>query len=116
MKDIQRTINLIAGAIHRIDSTALVTSGANSFQTLTDFTPLAKASAIKDINSMTSAQKSELTNQFNSSHRTTFTTNGYISYLNKLASTPSYNYYRDNCLIASGGDSDGTLNYYNVHF
>ncbi len=116
MKDIQRTINLIAGAIHRIDSTALVTSGANSFQTLTDFTPLAKASAIEYINSMTSAQKSELTNQFNSSHRTTFTTNGYISYLNKLASTPNYNYYRDDRLIASGGDSDGTLNYYNVHF
>ena len=116
MADIQRTINLIAGAIHRTDPSAKVTSGANSIQTLSDVSPLAKSSVIENLNSMTSAQKDELTNQFNSSHRTTFTTNGFVSYLIKLAATPNYNYYRDDRLIASGHDSDGTLDYYNVHF
>jgi hypothetical protein len=33
-----------------------------------------------------------------------------------LAGVPNYNYYRDDRLIAAGGDPAGTLDYYNVHF
>lgn len=116
MADIQRTINLIAGAIHTADPNALVTSGANSINTLTDVTPLAKVSANGYYASLSSAKKDEITNQFNLSHRTTFTTRDYISYLEKLTSAPNYNYYRDDRLIKLGGDSAGTLDYYNVHF
>ncbi|MBN2010811.1 T9SS type A sorting domain-containing protein [candidate division KSB1 bacterium] len=67
MQDIQRFINLCAGAIHRTDSTALVSSGC--------WSPV----AITDIENHT-------------------------------------NYYRDDRLIAAGGDSSGTLDFYMVHY
>ncbi len=116
MADIQRTVNLIAGAIHRIDPGALVTSGANSIQTLSDVNVISKAAARQNINSLTSFQKDSLTEIFNSIHRTNFTTGQYINYLLKISAIPNQNYYRDDRLIAAGGDSLGILDYYNVHF
>lgn len=67
MSDIQRFINLCAGAIHRTDPKVLVTNGSWSF----------KASADVDGNK---------------------------------------NYYTDARLIEAGGDKDGTLDFYTVHY
>lgn len=67
MVSIQQFINLTAGAIHRTVPEALVSSGAGSFETLTDI-----------------------------EGRT--------------------NYYRDDRLIAAGGDALGTLDFYQVHY
>ena len=64
--DIQRVINLIAGAIHRTDPGALVTSGANSIQTFSDVHVISKAQAEEKISSLTTAQKDSLTKIFNS--------------------------------------------------
>ncbi len=116
MADIERVINLIAGAIHRADPEALVTSGANSIQSLTDVQVMSKISAAESINSLSEEQKESLTKMFNATHRTDFTVSGYISYLIKIAALPNENYYRDDRLIAAGGDTAGTLDYYNVHF
>eukprot|EP01125_Pyxidicula_operculata_P007570 TRINITY_DN256_c0_g1_i1.p1 TRINITY_DN256_c0_g1~~TRINITY_DN256_c0_g1_i1.p1 ORF type:complete len:372 (+),score=73.96 TRINITY_DN256_c0_g1_i1:18-1133(+) len=66
MKDIQRFINLQAGAIHRADPKSLVTVGSWSEHASTD--------------------------QF-----------GYR------------NYYKDECLLLSGGDVNGTLDFYQIH-
>ncbi len=71
MKDIQRVVNLIAGAIHRADPVAQVTNGAWCFRAQTDLT---------------------------------------------FDGVPNLNYYRDDRLIAAGGDADGTLDFYNVHY
>ncbi len=116
MTDIQRVVNLIAGAIHRNDPGALVTSGANTIQSLTDVNVVSKISAQGNINSLSSVQKDSLTQMFNTVHRTNFTTGQYINYLLKIAALPNQNYYRDDRLIAAGGDTLGTLDYYNVHF
>ena len=67
MKYIQQFVNLLAGAIHRTDPDAQVTSGSWNMQALTD------------VDGMT-------------------------------------NYYRDDRLIAAGGDPDGTLDFYQVHY
>ncbi len=73
MADIQRFVNMVAGAIHRTDPGAKVTNGTWSLKAQTDVTLPG-------------------------------------------ASSPNKNYYRDDRLIAAGGDSKGTLDYYTVHY
>ncbi|MGE5449066.1 MAG: hypothetical protein ACM3PR_11925 [Bacteroidales bacterium] len=68
MSDIQRFINLCAGAIHRIDPSVQVTNGSWSFLASTD-----------------------------------------VGEKNK-------NYYTDARLIEAGGDKDGVLDFYTVHY
>jgi len=117
INSIQRFINLVAGAIHRTDPNAIVTNGSGSLRFSTDVAaPLSKASVLNEINSMSVSKKQQITAEFNNSHRTSFTTDEYISYIVKLAATPNYNYYRDDRLIAAGGDTMGTLDFYNTHF
>lgn len=118
MADIQRCINLMAGAIHRTDTSALVTSGAVTFQTLTDVNPVAAArlSRLKAVESMSPAQVDNITAAFNAQHRTNFTPAGYLSYLKKIGATGNMNFYTNARLIAAGGDTSGTLNFYCVHY
>ncbi|MFC2137694.1 discoidin domain-containing protein [Bacteroidota bacterium] len=68
---IQRFINLTAGAIHRTDPNALVSSGCWGFRALTDV---------------------------------------------QTTSTANKNLYRDDRLIAAGGDSLGVLDFYMIHY
>ncbi len=67
MRYIQQAVNLMAGAIHRADPTALVTNGSWSFRAQTDV-------------------------------------GGFT------------NYYTDARLIEAGGDPEGTLDFYSVHY
>jgi hypothetical protein len=115
---IQACVNLMAGAIHRTDPSALVTSGAVTFQTLTDVNVAAKirASELETLNSMPQVQIDEITDEFNARHRTNFTATQLLHYLNKIAAVPNSNYYRDDRLIAAGGDNRGTLDFYCVHY
>ena len=73
MADIQRFVNMVAGAIHRTDPAAKVTNGTWCLRAQTDVT---------------------------------------------LSDSPhtNKNYYRDDRLIAAGGDPDGTLDFYTVHY
>lgn len=72
MHDIQRTVNLMAGAIHRTDRHAKVTNGSVSLIQNTD--------------------------------------------VNLASGDHNFNYYRDDRLIAAGGDPRGTLDFYTVHY
>jgi hypothetical protein len=116
--DIQRCINLMAGAIHGADSTAQVTSGAVTFQTLTDVQTIStnEISGPKVITAMSSSQQQKMVDGFNALHRTNLTLEQFLAYLDKIASMPNMNYYRDDRLKAAGGDSLGTLNFYCVHY
>ena len=73
MHDVQRFVNMVAGAIHRTDPHAKVTNGSWSLISQTDVN------------------------------------------LRKRG-TQNYNYYRDDRLIAAGGDPKGTLDFYTVHY
>lgn len=115
MSYIQRFINLCSGAIHRTDSTALVTSGAWSFISLTDIpTTLAKKGA--DISLFSSSEKEEIATQFRQLYRSSMPTDEIINYLGKLANVAAFNYYTDTRLISAGSDPDGTLDFYSVHY
>ncbi|MGE5805748.1 MAG: T9SS type A sorting domain-containing protein, partial [Ignavibacteria bacterium] len=116
MLAIQRFINLCAGAIHRTDTTASVTSGAWSFLALTNVIakPLTKTGA--ELSTISSAEKEEIATQFNQKYRGSITADEVILYLQKISGMASFNYYSDNGLITAGGDNDGTLDFYSVHY
>ncbi len=113
---IQQFTNLIAGAIHRADKNALVTIGPGSFQTLTDVNVVAKISAQQSISNLSAEQLQSIADRFNAAHRYPLTLQQMKNYLMKIAAIPDSNYYRDDRLIAAGGDSLGTLNFYCVHY
>ncbi|HTY12546.1 MAG TPA: T9SS type A sorting domain-containing protein [Bacteroidota bacterium] len=117
MSVIQRFINLCSGAIHRADSSALVTSGSWSFEALSDITP---AVALKKTGSAFSqlnvAEKESIARQFNRKYRASMTTDEVISYLDHLSTLTNKNYYSNSELIAAGADSAGILDFYSVHY
>ena len=116
VSSIQKFTNLIAGAIHRTDTSAQVTTGPSSFQTLTDVNPLSKMSESQSINSLTTIELQDITDDFNTSHRMNLTTQQMKDYLIKVAAIRDTNYYRDDRLIAAGGDTLGILDFYSVHY
>jgi hypothetical protein len=113
MSSIQRFINLCAGAIHRTDSSALVTSGCWSFQALTDV-QLLKPTKIYE--SFSAEEKEEVTSFINHKYRFNFSVDEVMNQLEKTSLLANFNYYRDDRLIATGGDLDGTLDFYSVHY
>jgi hypothetical protein len=113
MSDIQRFVNLCTGAIHRADTSALVTSGAWSFYALTDNT-LAKASA--QLSKLSNAEKLQIGTVLKQKYRSSLTPDEIMLHLEKIAAGPNQNYYRDDRLVAAGGDSDGTLDFFSVHY
>ncbi len=115
---VQRFTNLLAGAIHRADPSALVTTGPGSFNTLTDVNPVASAEKgqLETVSSLQHDQLKEITKSFNRAHRLDLTTEEMYDYLMRVAQIPDSNIYRDDRLIAAGGDSLGTLDFYSVHY
>ena len=114
MSVIQRFINLCTGAIHRVDSTAQVTSGCWSFQALTDVQIM--STGLQRLFKLSELEKQNITTVFNQLHNLSYSTDEYISYLAKVSTAANYNYYSDERLIAEGGDSLGTLNFYSAHY
>lgn len=114
MSDIQRFVNLCAGAIHRADPNAKVTSGVWSFAALTDVSGLSKVS--RSFSQLTGTEKQELATSFNNKYRSNLSADEVIKYLEKISSITNYNYYTDERLISEGGDEDGTLDFYSVHY
>jgi type II secretory pathway pseudopilin PulG len=117
MDTIQRFINLCAGAIHRADPGALVTSGSWSFEALSDITPaVALKKSSSSLSQLSLAEKESISQQFNRKYRASMTTDEVMSYLDHLATLANKNYYSNSQLIAAGGDTSGTLNFYSVHY
>ncbi|MFZ1083091.1 MAG: discoidin domain-containing protein [Candidatus Kryptoniota bacterium] len=118
MSDIQRCVNLMAGAIHRADPNASVTNGAWAFQSLSSVTPsiAERQSRLKTLETMTPDQLQAMTKQFNEIYRTNLTAQQVMEYIDRLAATANYDYYSNSGLIAAGGDSIGTLDFYCVHY
>lgn len=114
MASIQRFINLCAGAIHRRDPKALVTSGAWAFYAMTDVPAVAMAKEAPV--PMSAQEKRELEERFRRKYRMALPADEIIAHAARAASRPAYNYYRDDRLIAAGGDASGTLDFYSVHY
>ena len=112
---IQRVVNLCAGAIHRTDSTALVTNGTWKMLAMSDVQNLAKSSPESTLAGMSENEKKGLENFYHERYGVNMTA-GEIVYKNNNPEVANYNYYRDDRLIAAGGDPDGTLDFYTVHY
>jgi hypothetical protein len=114
MANIQTFTNLVAGAIHRTDSTARVTTGSWALTAETDVNGLAKESDLQTrLSSLSGAEKSRIEEEFYTRYQFRMTAEDLIT---KFAAGPNQNYYRDDRLIAAGGDAKGTLDFYTVHY
>jgi hypothetical protein len=114
MASIQTFVNLCAGAIHRTDPPAKVTTGAWALTAQTDVNGLAKTGDLESrLSSLSAAEKSRIEEEFVARYGFRMTAEDLIR---KFAAGPNYNYYRDDRLIQVGGDSLGTLNFYTDHY
>jgi hypothetical protein len=112
--DVQRFCNLTAGAIHRADPSIQVTNGTWGLQALTDVptTVLAKGDFLS---SLTDEQKQTIEGQFKAKYGRQLSAEQIIEEFYP-GDINNYNYYSDERLIAAGGDPDGTLDFYTVHY
>ncbi len=114
--DVERFVNLTAGAIHRTDSTAQVTNGTWGLIAQTDVNTPAKAlSKTAFINSLTGEQRIRIEKEYEAIHGAFLPAEDIITkYYSPLATNT--NFYRDDRLINAGGDPNGTLDFYTVHY
>lgn len=114
MVTIQRFVNRIAGAIHRIDPAAKVTTGAWSFIPLTDVQAVAKpADAPTLTRSLTREEQQNIQVRFAEHYGTVLPVDDILA---PFTCPQRMNYYRDDRLIAAGGDPLGILDFYSVHY
>jgi hypothetical protein len=112
--DVQRFVNLTAGAIHKTDPDAKVTNGTWNLSALTNVSVPAKMSPAAFLNSLTDEQKQRMVKEFETKFGLHLSAQEIIQ---KYANTEAnYNYYQDDRLIAAGGDPDGVLDFYTVHY
>ncbi|MGH7457276.1 MAG: hypothetical protein ACRENG_38355, partial [bacterium] len=116
MAYIQRFVNLCAGAIHRTDLEAQVTNGAWSFIALTDVPTLALAKSNQQLTQLSATEKARMERQFAAKYGAHLTAEEIIRHVQNTARAANFNFYRDDRLIAAGGDADGALDFYTVHY
>jgi hypothetical protein len=110
MSAIQRFINRTTGAIKRTDPDARVTNGSWSFRAMSDVTAASKAGADLSTEQLSSARH-HLSERYGHDFTADETETAVATML-----SGNQNYYRDDRLIAAGGDTDGTLDFYTVHY
>ncbi len=116
MSAIQRFVNLCAGAIHRTDPSAKVTNGTWHIVALTDITPSPLAKLSAEFANLTEAQKRDIEDRFYKKYHFYLSADEIINHYEKIMSIQNYNYYSDERLVAAGGDKDGILDFYTVHY
>ncbi len=114
MADFQRAINRMAGAIKRADPTAQVTNGAAGMSTTTDATASKRAAPRAD--ELSWPTRTRIREQLSAKYDHPFTQEAADAFYNRLTSSTNYNYYTDERLIDAGGDPDGTLDFYTMHY
>ncbi len=116
MFDIQRFINLCAGAIHRTDPTAQVTNGAWSFLALTDIGASSLGKVGAELALMSAAEKADMETRFAQKYRMQLSAEEIVRHFQRAAEQANFNYYTDGRLYDAGGDVDGYLDFYSVHY
>jgi hypothetical protein len=114
MNTIQRFVNRIAGAIHRTDPGARVTTGAWSLLSLTDALDVAKPpDPATLLQTLTREERIHIETRFAGRYGTMLPVEDILRQYDGLHRG---NYYLDDRLIAAGGDSLGVLDFYTVHY
>ena len=115
MAYIQRFVNRCAGAIHRTDPAAQVTNGCWSFLALTDVPTAALPKSGAKTSPWNETQKRGLERQFALKYGAHLAADEIFQHL-QHAESMGFNYYSDARLIGVGGDPQGTLDFYSVHY
>jgi len=115
MSDVQRFVNLTAGAIHRTDPDARVTNGTWSFIALSD-EPRPATTKAEEPEPLTEAELAEAQRVLSRKFRSEVSRTEAQQFIQQLRADTDRNYYSDARLIDAGGDPAGTLDYYNVHY
>lgn len=118
MSDIQRFVNRTAGAIHRTNSAELVTNGSWSLTVLTDASLPALTTKMSPEATLSSARVRAIQQGLSRHYRRSFTADEARQFYETLRTSAQRprNYYTDQRLIAAGGDEEGTLDFYQVHY
>lgn len=118
MAAIQRFINRTAGAIKRTDPAAQVTNGSWSFRASSDVTSGADLLvAGKGAAQLSRTELRSIRQSMRERWGHDFGDKGTRAVYDTLrAWGPNRNYYTDARLVAAGGDSLGTLDFYTVHY
>jgi hypothetical protein len=116
MFNIQRFINRCAAAIHRCDPDAQVTSGAWSLISLSDVNLAQNKTLSVNLNDFSSAEIEYLEKQFEQKYGNYFNFKQIIEHVQAVSTKGTGNYYADYQLIEAGGDVQGTLDFYSVHY
>jgi hypothetical protein len=114
MAAIQRFINLCSGAIHRIDSSAKVTNGAVTITSLTDISVTALSQSIDLSHQPGRTEKLRSAETLTGKYE--LSAEQIVDHFDEVANITNFNYYADGRLIAAGGDPDGILDFYCVHY
>ena len=113
MADIQRFINMTAGAIHRTDPDALVTNGSWAFIASSDANPAKTRLKADNLNA---DELNHIQQSLSEKYAHPFSIDETKQFYDALHSQANFNYYTDERLIEAGGDPDGTLDFYGVHY
>jgi hypothetical protein len=113
MNNIQIFVNQAAGIIHRADPSAKVTTATLSFGQLADVSSDNTPDAVQRVPAMTPEEKSLIETEFADRYGFSQPAERILA---STAAASGYNYYRNDRLIAAGGDADGTLDFYEVHY
>lgn len=117
---IRRVVNLVAGAIHRTDPKALVTNGCWSMTAQTDIGVIAAPSTaiIDKLTFSSSDSRKKLEQEFRAKYGEDVQAEDIVRQfgMRYSALAGNTNEYRDDRLIAAGGDVQGTLDFYTVHY
>ncbi len=114
MSAIQTFVNQVAGAIHRTDPGAKVTTGAWAFIALSDRSYNGNATTRSSPAALSQAERERIESAFYDKYGLELTADEILTPYS--AEAGNYNYYRDDRLIGAGGDADGTLDFYTVHY
>ncbi len=112
MSDIQRVINRAAGAIHRTDPDAKVTTGAWTFKSLSDESPKKRPDGRS---ALSKSRLRSLKRTLSRRSRREVTTAEARAAYERWTEAEWHHYYTDERLVAAGGDPKGTLDFYSVH-
>lgn len=118
MSAIQRFVNRTAGAIHRADPGVMVTNGCWSFRACSDVTQSVDLLVEgRTAAQLAPAELERVRAAFSERYGHAFTPELARAAYDTLRTWPrNVNYYSDARLVAAGGDTLGTLDFYTVHY
>ena len=65
---------------------------------------------------LTPAETQAAAAQLKEKYRSSLSAEAIIAHMQHVAAMPNYNYYSDSRLVSAGGDPDGILDFYSVHY